>query len=106
MANFIKIDSVDCGSHDGHNYEIEVTTAEGRRFHFVSEPLSASSADRLVDRIRRAGKIRPEYWNEGYPVYGSPAFLGEEALAHHWANRIRNGSCELADVPSSVRSLI
>jgi hypothetical protein len=100
------VDTVLCGTHDGCGYEVEAHTPEGRRFHLRCDLLSEDVAHRLVDKIERVGTIDPSLWGEGYPVYGSPAFVSDEAAASHWADRVRHGHCDLDSVPDCYRTLL
>tara|TARA_R100001163_G_scaffold59102_1_gene47724 strand:+ start:72 stop:485 length:414 start_codon:yes stop_codon:yes gene_type:complete len=39
-----------------------------------------AAANKLADRVRSAGQIDLTLWDEGEPVYGSPAYLGAVEL--------------------------
>ena len=106
MANRILIDKVYSGTHDGRTFLIEAHTAEGQRYHLIQEVEGEGVADRLVARIEAAGIINLDFWNRGYPVYGSDAFVSEERQAARWAQGIREGHCSLDDVPSSLKTLL
>lgn len=106
MVDSLVVGVVDFGSHNDRHFEVVVTTPDGRRFHYFDGMLSEQVASRLVDRIRDHGRINTAYWVEGYPVYGSPAFEGQERQAHFWSQSLRAGNCELGDVPSSLCSLL
>lgn len=106
MSDSLLVGSVDYGSHDGCHFQVEVISPDGRRFRYQDSRLSEGSARRLVLRVREHGYFHPEFWHEHYPVYGSPAFEGQERQAHFWSQHVRGGHCSLDDVPSSLRSLL
>ena len=104
----LEVNYVDSGTHDGLAFEIEAHTPDGRRFVLAANHLieNEGQADRFVSRVLEAGSIDLEHWFEGYPVYGSPAFVSQEAAASHWAGRVRDGHCDLDSVPDCYRSLL
>jgi hypothetical protein len=60
----------------------EVSVDEEGYEHFADVRAHAlRCALRLRRRIRRAGRINPALWVEGRPVYGSPAYCGEDEIA-------------------------
>ena len=104
----LQVSYVDCGTHDGRTFDVEAETPEGRRFHLIASHLleDEGQADRLVRRVLEVGSIDPDHWVEGYPAYGSPAFVSQEAVASRWAGRVREGHCDLDSVPDCYRSLL
>lgn len=73
-------------TEDGDPYFVSVIqvvaeTKAGRRFlhDFLFESHQEAAALRLEARVKAAGVIDTTHWNETYPVYGSDAYLIEDA---------------------------
>lgn len=73
-------------TEDGDTYfetvvYVVAETKAGRRFlhHHSFESHEEAAALRLEARVKAAGVIDTAHWGETYPVYGSDAYLVEDA---------------------------
>jgi fermentation-respiration switch protein FrsA (DUF1100 family) len=76
-------------TEDGDTYfetvvYVVAETKAGRRFlhHHSFESHEEATALRLEARVKAAGVIDTAHWGETYPVYGSDAYLVEDADRH------------------------
>lgn len=104
----VKIDHVTYGEENGE-WRVEATTKRGHRFHFwvgAERLTDYERVKRFVKAVEQRGSIDPTLWTEGYPVYGSDAFVEQETQAFYYAQQVRAGHCALEDVPSCYRELL
>lgn len=104
----IKINYVTYGEENGE-WGVEAHTELGRRFHFFvgAERLTSQEmVKRFVKAVEQRGSIDPRLWTEGYPVYGTDAYVSQETEASYYAQQVRAGHCALEDVPSCYRELL
>jgi hypothetical protein len=93
----------DMGNPSGAVYSQRIlvcaTTPNGRRFNHIRtfDTTDVERAERLAARIKNAGRIDLEHWNETYEIYGSDAWCAadrERELAHqsnpHTAGTVRD----------------
>jgi hypothetical protein len=53
-----------------------IVTPDGFNFFPDYSEEKKAAAEHLADRVRRAGAVDLQHWNEGEPVYGTQAYLG------------------------------
>ena len=63
----------------GRKIFVEAVTESGRRFIFGRDFETQLGAGKFAARVEARGEINLEFWNETFPVYGSPAWQAEDA---------------------------
>ena len=68
------------GAVYGQRIQIHATTPKGRRFihSHTFATTEAERAERLVARIKDAGRINIYHWNETFEIYGSDAWCAAD----------------------------
>jgi hypothetical protein len=62
-----------------HRWFVEACTDYGDRFiHKLHFDLESDTAFVLANRVKEKGEIDPQYWVQGYPVYGSNAWEDDD----------------------------
>ncbi|KPK59032.1 MAG: hypothetical protein AMJ59_12730 [Gammaproteobacteria bacterium SG8_31] len=82
-------------------FVVVAETRKGEVFIHERSDLSLAQCKRLADRVQVAGEIDESRWVFWRTVYGSDAFLAEEADVHF----ILGGGGRYEDLPDSLRSL-
>jgi hypothetical protein len=67
-----------CGLIWGNVHMVTAEAEDGRRWNHVRDLRSEEAAEALARRIGGVGTINLIHWVATYPVYGSPAWRGEE----------------------------
>jgi hypothetical protein len=80
---------------------VTVRTRKGEIFIHARHDLSLAQCQHLADRVQAVGEINEDHWDFWRTVYGSDAFLEEEADVHF----ILGGGGRYEDLPDSLRSL-
>ena len=87
------------GAVYGERIMVCATTRRGRRFihSHIFDATEVDRAERLVARIKDAGRINLDHWNETYEVYGSDAWCAadeqreiDHQLNPHTAGTVRD----------------
>lgn len=110
---FMRITSTDYGptsmiqpDADG-GFCVTATTEAGEVYLHKRGDLDEADAQNLAKVVGLAKQINPEHWVYWRTVYGSDAFLQEEAEAAHAAQMIRDGYAQEADFAgTSIGELI
>lgn len=109
----VKISNVEHGTGTDFLFErvvdkwyVVAETVHGTVYVHVSCFNDEAQAEHLARRVRAKGEINPAHWYFWRTIYGTEAYLEEEAEAAQWADMIRRGSAAEADAPDRIRELL